>query len=239
MHTHRSARGQEAERTKIPKSWIKKHTAYICRVIAKKKMAKASVTRSFFFKELKEFVDREDHTLTMVQPASTPAAAADDTTLKCCDCSSSFVFTGKARAEFAAKKPIPWTEPRRCKSCSAVQREKLKTPGFTKTSMPVVDADGNASADQNNTIVQGEQTILCRMCNAPFTLGAGQVEWYSKQTDKDGIPWTLPKSCEKCRIPRERHCMMICDSYCGDPWTVDSDLDTDSDAGREGILLEE
>ena len=212
---------------------------YICRVIAKKKMAKASVTRSFFFKELKEFVDREDHTLTMVQPASTPAAAADDTTLKCCDCSSSFVFTGKARAEFAAKKPIPWTEPRRCKSCSAVQREKLKNPGFTKTSMPVVDADGNASADQNNTIVQGEQTILCRMCNAPFTLGAGQVEWYSKQTDKDGTPWTLPKSCEKCRIPRERHCMMICDSYCGDPWTVDSDLDTDSDAGREGTLLEE
>ena len=58
---------------------------YICRLIAKKKMAKASVTRSFLFKELKEFIDREDHTVTMIQPASTPAAAAADTTLMCCD----------------------------------------------------------------------------------------------------------------------------------------------------------
>ena len=212
---------------------------YICRLIAKKKMAKASVTRSFLFKELKEFVDRADHTVTMIQPASTPAAAAADTTLMCCDCSSSFVFTGTARAEFAAKKPIPWTDPRRCKSCSAAQREKLKNPGFTKTAMPVVDAAENASAAQNNSIVQGEQTIVCRSCAAPFTLGAGQVEWYSKQIDKDGTPWTLPKSCEKCRIPREKHCMMICDSYCGDPWTVDSELDTDSDAERDGTLYEE
>jgi hypothetical protein len=209
------------------------------RLIAKGKMAKASVTRSFFFKVLEEFVAREDHAVAMCQPASTPAAANADTALKCCDCSASFVFTGVARAEFAAKKPNPWADPKRCKNCSAAQREKLKGPGLTMTAMPVIEARKNTSAAQDNAIVQGEQTIVCRSCDTPFTLGAGQVEWYSKQTDKDGTPWTLPKSCEKCRAPRERHCMMICDSYCDDPWVVDSELDTDSDAERDGILYEE
>ena len=148
---------------------------FMSRMIAKRKMAKAAVTRSFFFKALEEFIDREDHAVAMCQPASTPAAATADATLKCCDCSASFVFTGAARAEFAAKKPTPWADPRRCKNCSAAQREKLKGPGLTKTAMPVTDAGKDTSAAQDNAIVQGEQTIVCRSCNAPFTLGAAEL----------------------------------------------------------------
>ena len=90
----------------------------------------------------------------------------------------------------------------------------------------------------------GDKSISCQRCAKVFNLTAGQVDWYSKQVDKDGTPWVLPKSCPDCRPRREKHCMMICEfnedgTYPDEiepPYSVE---DSDSDEPRHGIVLDD
>ena len=92
----------------------KKH---LDRVITKKEMAKAAITRSFFFTELNVVLKRNDYSILL------PAGRCD-TTIKCCDCVQSFLFTAAEKIKFDAKDP-PWSYPRRCKGCAQLNRQKL------------------------------------------------------------------------------------------------------------------
>ena len=94
----------------------KKHISHI---VSKKKMAKVAITRPFFFKELAEFISREDHALKAVEESL-------DTDLICQDCSTGFVFTGAEKFKFANKLPEPWSAPSRCKSCQQKRFEQKR-----------------------------------------------------------------------------------------------------------------
>ena len=61
----------------------KKH---LDRVITKKEMAKAAITRSFFFTELNVVLKRNDYSILL------PVGQCD-TEIKCCDCVQTFQFT--------------------------------------------------------------------------------------------------------------------------------------------------
>jgi len=196
----------------------KKHISYI---VSKKKMAKASITRSFFFKELNEFISREDHSLKAVEESL-------DTDLICQDCSADFVFTGAEKFKFANKLPVPWSDPSRCKSCQQKRFEQKQAP---LTALPI-------DLQPAEPITPGEKKIECKNCRQTFKLSPDQVQWYSSQVDKDGTPWVLPKSCDTCRHGREKNCMLIVDGYDVHPGDMD-DRDDDEDIPRGGILLEE
>ena len=214
----------------------KKH---LDRVITKKEMAKAAITRSFFFTELNVVLRRNDYSILL------PASQCD-TTIKCCDCVQSFLFTTAEKIKFDAKDP-PWSYPRRCKGCAQVNRQKLTAlqNGSPATAMAITHQNNPPGEDmkQQESLV-GDKSISCQRCAKVFNLTAGQVDWYSKQVDKDGTPWVLPKSCPDCRPRREKHCMMICEfnedgTYPDEiepPYSVE---DSDSDEPRHGIVLDD
>ena len=204
---------------------------YLNRIIVKKKMARVAVTRSFFFEELAEFVDREDHSMAM----STPSCV--DSTLCCCECFDAFIFSVDEKTKYAAKKPLPWSDPTRCKKCLDARFQQRKTAAapsapketLTLTALPVT----------KNT---ADTSITCRDCTKVFTLSPEKVLWFESQTNVDGSPWVLPKSCSDCRSGREKHCMMIIGEQFQDFDNNEGDYD-DRDDGkdepRDGILFED
>ena len=87
------------------------------KVIAKKEMAKAAITRSFFFEELNKVIKWSDYSIL-------PSVGCQgDSTIKCCDCPQTFRFTAAEKIKFDAKTP-PWSYPKRCKGCALINRQR-------------------------------------------------------------------------------------------------------------------
>ena len=135
----------------------KKHISHI---VSKKKMAKVAITRPFFFKELAEFISREDHALEAVEESL-------DTDLTCQDCSTGFVFTGAEKFKFANKLPEPWSAPSRCKSCQQ-KRFEQKRATHTQTALPIDLQNNSGAAQPAEPITAGEKKIECKNCQKTF-----------------------------------------------------------------------
>ena len=145
--------------------------------------------------------------------------------------------------KFDAKDP-PRSYPKRCKGCAQLnrQRQTALQNGSPATAMSIARQNNPLEEElkQQESLV-GDQSISCQRCAKVFTLTAGQVEWYSKQTDEDGTPWVLPKSCPTCRPRREKHCMVVCNFAEDDIYPEIAPpyaSDFNSDEPRHGILFD-
>ena len=119
-----------------------------------------------------------------------------------------FLFTAGEKIKFNARYP-PWSYPRRCDGCAQINRQRQTAP---RNSSPVTHQNNPLGEDmkQQEPLV-GDKSTSSQRCTKVFTMTVGQIDWYSKQVDRDGTPWVLPESCHHCRPWREKHCMMICE----------------------------
>ena len=46
--------------------------------------------------------------------------------------------------------------------------------------------------------------VKCKDCGRPFTITAGEQEFFSSKIGEDGKPFQLPKRCPKCRLKKKQ-----------------------------------